>query len=260
MYPSITTTTFTAFVPRTFDDPAAAGNGTRFLAADLSIGYDDPVHVHYQIYATAMILVWPLGVPLHTLWMFFRNRRGVTALANAQARKEHKSELERLKRFGTQKAALTPTLQALQARSQPLAPKARWSSFVGRQQRESSTERAMEVMRDPLWITERLKQYEPRVFYFDLIECVRKLCLVGLSVFFEKGSSQNLAFGVLVTSTFLCLTARLSPYVLVSDDLLAIAAQAALLLTLCLAIMLKSARDLAACEIACTRSAWTCRS
>ena len=78
----------------------------------------------------------------------------------------------------------------------------------------------MEVMRDPLWITERLKQYEPRVFYFDLIECLRKLCLVGLSVFFEKGSSQNLAFGVLVTSTFLCLTVRLSPYVLVSDDLL----------------------------------------
>ena len=245
MYPSITTTTFTAFVPRTFDDPAAAGNGTRFLAADLSIGYDDPVHSYYQIYAAVMILVWPLGVPLHTLWMFFRNRRGVTALANAQARQEHTSELERLKRFGTMKAALTPALQALQARPQPLAPKARSSSFVGRQQRESSTERAMKVMRDPLWITERLKQYEPRVFYFDLIECVRKLCLVGLSVFFEKGSSQNLAFGVLVTSTFLCLTVRLSPYVLVSDDLLAIVAQAALLLTLCLAIMLKSARDLA---------------
>ena len=99
---------------------------------------------------------------------------------------------------------------------------------------------------DPTWMKKRLRQYEPRVFYFDLIECLRKLCLVGLSVFFEKGSSQNLAFGVLVTSTFLCLTARLSPYVLVSDDLLAIAAQAALLLTLCLAIMLKSARDLAA--------------
>ena len=40
MYPSTATTTFTAFVPRTFDDPAAAGTGPPFLAADLSIGYD----------------------------------------------------------------------------------------------------------------------------------------------------------------------------------------------------------------------------
>lgn len=115
-----------------------------------------------------------------------------------------------------------------------------------RQKRDSSAKRAMEAMRDPLWIRSRLKQYEPRVFYFDFIECVRKVCLVGLSVFFEKGSSQNLAFGVLVTSTFLCVTVRLHPYILTTDDLLAIVSQTALLLTLCLAIMLKSARDLAA--------------
>ena len=67
-----------------------------------------------------------------------------------------------------------------------------------------------------------------------------------LSVFFEAGSSSNLAFGVLVTATFLCVTVRLEPYLLITDDVLAIVAQAALLLTLCLAIMLKSARDLAA--------------
>ena len=115
-----------------------------------------------------------------------------------------------------------------------------------RQKRESTAKRAMEAMRDPLWIQSRLKQYEPRVFYFDFIECVRKLCIVGLSVFFEEGSSQNLAFGVLVTATFLCVTVRLHPYILATDDVLAISTQAALLLTLCLAIMLKSARDLAA--------------
>ena len=56
-----------------------------------------------------------------------------------------------------------------------------------RQKRESTAKRAMEAMRDPLWIQSRLKQYEPRVFYFDFIECVRKVSLVGLAVFDTQG-------------------------------------------------------------------------
>ena len=101
----------------------------------------------------------------------------------------------------------------------------------------------MEMLVDPTWMKKRLRQYEPRVFYFDLIECLRKLCLVGLSVFFQTGSSSNLAFGVLVTTFFLCVTMRLEPYILITDDILAIVYQASLMLTLVLAIVLQSARD-----------------
>ena len=61
----------------------------------------------------------------------------------------------------------------------------------------------MEAMRDPLWIQSRLKQYEPRVFYFDFIECVRKVSLVGLAVFYpDPGSYEQLILGIFICFEF----------------------------------------------------------
>ena len=265
MYPSITATTFAAFVPLSFDDGGVVT--TRYLAADLSIEYDSDMHRNYQAYAIVMILIWPLGVPLYTLWIFIRNREGAMALATAQALQEHsvkamslkersedlrerseglreksqrRSEGERSSRV----SRAAPTSSSQSRRSKPR----RRSSWINKKgslelQKEVSVEEAMEMLVDPTWMKKRLRQYEPRVFYFDLIECLRKLCLVGLSVFFQTGSSSNLAFGVLVTTFFLCVTMRLEPYILITDDILAIVYQASLMLTLVLAIVLQSARD-----------------
>ena len=34
---------------------------------------------------------------------------------------------------------------------------------------------ALRHLKDPIWIKKRLRHYEARVFYFDLVECLRKL-------------------------------------------------------------------------------------
>ena len=97
------------------------------------------------------------------------------------------------------------------------------------------------LLKDKDWIKARLGQYEARVFYFDVIECLRKLSVAGLSAFFPPGSFEKLVFGVLVTCFFLAVTARLSPYQHKTDDVLAVIYQSALLLTLTLAVLLKGA-------------------
>ena len=80
-----------------------------------------------------------------------------------------------------------------------------------RAERQESAAAAEASLKDKEWITDKIKQYEPRVFYFDIIECLRKLAVAGLSAFFPPGSFEKLAFGVIVTTFFLGITLRLCP-------------------------------------------------
>ena len=77
------------------------------------------------------------------------------------------------------------------------------------------------------------------VFYFDLVEFLRKVLLVGVGVLVAPGSFGQLAFGILIVATMLFVTGVLSPYKNVSDEVLAVACQASLLLTLAGAVILK---------------------
>ena len=112
---------------------------------------------------------------------------------------------------------------------------------VLRKEREETAKAAEAELKDPVWIKNRLKQYEPRVFYFDIVECLRKLAVAGLSAFLPPGSFEKIAYGVIVTTIFLVVTSRLQPYVNDTDDALAVVYQTALLLTLVLAFLLKGA-------------------
>ena len=40
--------------------------------------------------------------------------------------------------------------------------------------------------------------YELRVYWFEIVECVRKLALTGMPVWFEMGSVPQLVFGLLI--------------------------------------------------------------
>ena len=62
--PSCTSVVFSTFNCDSFD------NGERYLKADYSIDCDSPTHRDYQRFAGVM-MVWPLGVPVVYLCVFF---------------------------------------------------------------------------------------------------------------------------------------------------------------------------------------------
>ena len=110
-------------MPRRFEG-GADGNTTAadeyFLAADISIPYYGETHSGYQVYSAFMILLWPLGVPLYMVRMFFRNRVGVLALARAQIQEKHKLKLHRIERRRAAPSARRPrpsSRRAIQGRS-----------------------------------------------------------------------------------------------------------------------------------------------
>ena len=59
--------------------------------------------------------------------------------------------------------------------------------------------------------------YEMRVYWFEVFECVRKICLLGLPIIFEHGSAAQLIMGLLVCFISSGMYASYEPYVEASD-------------------------------------------
>ena len=249
-FPGTTAMIFTAFVPRSFD----CGDGEcdqpqTFLAADLGIEYHSVEHAAMRLYAGLMVAVWPLGVPLGVAVMFWRNRKELALLRAEQlafeasltvltAQERGSSVRRRLERdsardvFGSQSFG-----RSRQSSSRAMIAEAR-----ARQDHAEKTDLIFIQLHDRRWIESRLKHYELRCAWFDLVEIARKLLLTGFAVLLEQGSMGQLVAGCLLASAMLALTALLQPYKKWQDDLLAISCQGAVIANLALAILLHARR------------------
>ena len=73
--------------------------------------------------------------------------------------------------------------------------------------------------------------------YFEVIEYVlQKAILVGILIFFDPGSIGQLLLGLLVCFIYSCLVCYLMPYAERSDNVLAIATQFSLFLTMLMSV------------------------
>ena len=82
-----------------------------------------------------------------------------------------------------------------------------------------------------------------KVYWFEVFECVRKICLIGLPIFFDPGSSTQLITGLLVCFISFGMYASYEPYVEKSDDQLSKVCQVSLFFSLVSSIALKMEPD-----------------
>merc|ERR1711935_785743 len=85
--------------------------------------------------------------------------------------------------------------------------------------------------------------YEMRVYWFEVFECVRKICLVGLPIFLDPGSSAQLIVGLLVCFVSYGMYASYKPYTKGSDGWLSKVCQVSLFFSLVSSIALKMEPD-----------------
>lgn len=85
--------------------------------------------------------------------------------------------------------------------------------------------------------------YELRCFWWELFECLRKLCLVGLPVFFEPGSAEQLMFGLLICFLTITIFAIYRPMRDALDDHLQILCLIEVFLALLSAVSLRYERS-----------------
>ncbi|CAN0173938.1 unnamed protein product, partial [Scytosiphon promiscuus] len=149
VYSSVSSMVFQTFACETLDD------GIEYLRADYRIQCTDAKHKAFEVYASLMIMVYPVGIPLLYAVQLFQHR-GVLAHASAD------------------KAAAQP--------------------IVG------------------LW-----EPYRPERFYYEVVECGRRIMLTGVVVFIFPNDAAQVAITMLIAFFFFGILEILSPYKLESD-------------------------------------------
>ena len=198
IYPSTSAAIFATFQCEELSD------GTRWLRADLSIDCRGDTHTLFRIYAGFMVLLYPLGTPLFYLFLLRRNRERLNRLRvnqalriqlinNARASGDYESgHISKDKRQ-------VPWLISEEER-------AKLPADVLKHLRELEHEDVRERAALPSSISKLLKGYELRACWFEVFECVRKLAVACLPVFFQpSGSASQLLFGLMVC--FVCFGA-----------------------------------------------------
>ena len=191
LFPSNSSKIFATFGCETLDDP---GQST-FLRVDFSVDCNTLFHTVMTVYAGVMVVIYPFGIPaMYAYLLFYKHGDALRLL--------RRLEIERM----VQKEAADATVELSAARARvrvhasPAAAAAPPAACGGglpdtdaaakhpteivdkmeRLQKEEDAQRA----RLPDYVQKLILGYELRTYYFELVECVRKLAIVCLPVLF----------------------------------------------------------------------------
>ena len=223
-FPRTTASSFAAFNCDSFD----AGEGEArllMLHEDLSIDCLSPRHRWMQIYAWVCIGIYPAGVPLFLAGLLWRARVPMRRINHSVEREVRSS-------------CADPANAAAAAPPPRLVEITNGSNLMEALQR-SIVEHLPTYY---AWLRPIIDGYQAKYYWYELLECLRKLSLVGLLNFVQGGGSGGivpLVAGSLIAAALLCTLCALRPYQLLSDNALAIACQAAVFVTLQLALYLR---------------------
>jgi hypothetical protein len=207
VFPSCSNMTFMFFMRETYDGPGEVF--VDLMRADRSINRQEPLYHAFSAYAVVMLGVYPIGVPLLYALMFHRARHQLHEMRRIELTQETDFKLAKLEA----EAEATPEKVDEMVRR---AIKAREASM-----------KALESLRGELPTTLRklTAGYELRTYWFEIFECVRKILLIGLPIFFPPGSPPQLIFGLMICFLSYGAYCVYSPYVADDDDLIAQVAQ-----------------------------------
>ncbi|KOO29948.1 cytadherence high molecular weight protein 2 [Chrysochromulina tobinii] len=207
VYPSCSTMTFMFFMREAYDEPGEVY--VDLMRADRSINREEPLYQSFTAYAIAMLVVYPIGVPLLYALMFHRSRHQLHEMRRIELTLETDFALAKLEA----EAAATPEETDEMVRRAIEVHKA--------------SGEALENLRGELPTTLRklTAGYELRTYWFEIFECLRKITLIGLPIFFPPGSPPQLIFGLIICFLSYGAYCVCSPYIRDDDDFLAQVAQ-----------------------------------
>jgi hypothetical protein len=209
-FPGVSTTVLRAFPCHDFDD------GSSLLKADYSIDCNAPSRPGYVTYALLMTAVYPVGITMLYAVLLWKQRQTVCP------EKRVWKALCGVKLIPPVAASLADGKALLDTREAMLGDKS-----VNKHSLLRSTQFLF-------------KEYEPRYWWFEIFECVRRIMLTGGTIFFLEGSATQVAAGVLVSMVSIQVYAHTQPYIRDEDDTLAMAAQWGIFFTLFGGLLLKT--------------------
>ena len=182
IFPTLCTTIFQAWGCETFDE------GHQYLYADYEVDCRSAAHARHQKFASAMLLVYPIGVPTCYLWLLFRKRNAINPAGATRAEK-------------------------------------------------------LALQDDEDWEAADLaflvRGYEPQFWWWEIVECVRKLLLTGFAVLFYPGSLMQIVISLLICFGYSALLEVAKPFQDAQNNRFAQVAQWGIFFTLFFSLLLK---------------------
>ena len=211
VYPGCSSVVFQAFICDELD------SGVQYLRVDYAITCWEGEHLRIVAYALVMALVYPLGTPLLYSAMLYANRATLAHLEELEAKAKW-IDTDGLSKEG--RSEFKKTLDG-SIRSKYLAP----------------------------GLLKLTNGFTARCYWFEVFECVRKICLVGLPIFLPIGSSAQLICGLLVCFVSFGMYASYAPHANQADSRLSKICQVSLFFSLVSSITLKMEEDESAEEL-----------
>ncbi|GMH62118.1 hypothetical protein TrLO_g3231 [Triparma laevis f. longispina] len=151
------------------------GSYGSFLKVDYSIDCASDDHVFYEAYAKLCILIYPLGIPTFYVWLLRRARK---SLNPGQKHME--------KRYGVEDGLK----RAIEERE--------------RLEEERLEIRSLAFLYD---------SYEPKYFWFEVVETVRKLMLSGGLVLLGPGTMEQIIVSLMICLASIRIFSGCEPYI-----------------------------------------------
>jgi hypothetical protein len=178
---------------------------TSHLKVDYNLDCKADNYGLFKAYAWIMVMIYPVGIPLGYFIMLFRVRRLLKA---GQIEKENvnimNTALEKALEERANNEANNPTLKAL--------------SFL-------------------------YSSYQPKYWWFEIFETLRKLSLTGFMVFMAPGTAGQVVISLVMSITALAVNLGLGPYKEVYNNHLSLVSNIQLVVTLIGALAMKANLD-----------------
>ena len=173
VYSSASSVVFQMFACDDLDD------GKRYLRADYTIECDSRMHRMLQVYASFMIVLYPVGIPALYTGILLKNRKLL----------QHKEDRE--------------------------------DSLVVRSTAD-------------LW-----KPYKPQAFFYEVVECARRILLAGVVVFIYPNTAAQIAVTLAIAVVFVFVSEGMAPYESQWDAWISRIGHAVVFASMYLALLLK---------------------
>ncbi|CAN0479076.1 unnamed protein product, partial [Discosporangium mesarthrocarpum] len=151
---------------KTFSCDTIADTNKRYLREDYSISCDTKEYQGYRVYASIMVLVYPVGIPLLYFWILWRNRSKLNPKLDSTVHTPGHTQPQ---------PTMTPQEEILYNKEL----QAKVSS------RKKDPDLAPSLF---LW-----KDFGPSLYYYEVVECGRRILLTGALIFIEPQSATQTA-------------------------------------------------------------------
>ena len=208
IFPGVSATIFKTFAKDTeWEDEDEC-----WLRVDYSIDCSTDTYALFEMYAGLCIVLYPLGIPLLFAYLLFSRRAIIGDMG--------------LGRLAPAGAAESDARVASQA--------AIFASMLGR----DITLARRKADESVKFISFLFSAYTPQCWYYEIVECARRLLLTGMLVFYKDGSSTQIVTALVLACGSLMVLTETMPFNDPVDNRLAAMAQWVTILTLLASLML----------------------